>query len=1249
MTTQNCDKAGVSVNVVKESYMKRSYAVSVFVALCTLIIPFGVYAAVTSVDAPHAGVVSSYSCSTCHTNHLTLGSDATAFNNICQTCHRVGDPAAGTKPIASADAANPYKNHTTYGIRKFNQTSHRWDGLDTVPMAGALPPIQPAMTSITSRTYNQMACTRCHNQHDNSNGKFLRMSNAADALCMDCHRTRNVQSHTSGSHPVNVAIPSTSAFSMNNANPANPTSDLSQKLSGGKVVCTTCHGVHFTDSRSSTFDGFSSSDGRGRNFINLSTGDGYLLRTDLRGGQVLNGHADKINICTNCHAGKRNHNLKDQDIQCADCHSAHVEYDPKDPSNTKGTNVYLIKRAMSKNNQATTVLFRYTSLAKREYKNANGTGVCQGCHDVPSAAPGLNYPIEHNVVIGTGKDCVGCHAHNNATSSFSGGCNVCHGHPPKDNTIGTSTGLATPATNAAGSAGAHVVHATGLKMNCSTCHYGYASRTMPNYTIDIGFGIDSNNFGSITSANMKYNGFKSVSYAGTYGNTNVLGTAPNGSRYTFTGADTSGVTANQTCANVYCHGATLTNGVNTTPNWTLSGGSQAGCGTCHGAYMEGPGTGGHTRHAGNAAGGLQMSCDNCHGTLPVVSANGFWLGANHVNGVTNWDVTALSAPQGGSAATYTANNGIPVTIGATNVLAPSSTYGTCGNVYCHSSVQGAGGSGLPTSFASPVWGGSSLTCGSCHVNMASDPAATGSHVRHAQTYSIACASCHSGYTATTTDASRHANYNVDLIFPTGIAYGTKYNGGNSTKLPGAGYASCTVNYCHSNSGPNGSTRIYPSSAPVWGGSSLGCGGCHADMANILSSAPNGGHYKHASSANSSGPDYDCSVCHTGYTATTVTIATHVNQTVEFNKAVTGYSKTSPSTAGVAWGTCSTNVCHGQATGLSWNNGSIWQTNSDHCSTCHSSALSVTSSGTFYSTSYPSKQTSNTDTHVGAHAAHLNTLSLSSGVSCDDCHGVVTLKGATHMNGTTNFNWNSLVTRNGALSPSISSGVCSNMYCHGAKMPDGDDSGSNKTPTWHVPFLPGSLTIPGSCNTCHGFPPKTTVTHTSIHPDVAADLGVCAGCHPNVNGSATTYAGVFKDRSLHVNGVVDVSGAGGCSGCHGYPPANKRFVGTHNNWSGARAENYSGAGGSHTVAAHVPRTASPSDGFANCTNCHNATDHSMGAGFDSVKNIKVRIDPRNRFSNIAPQAKYSSNGLNGSQHVTGKCTNVACHFQRTPRW
>ncbi len=73
------------------------------------------------------------------------------------------------------------------------------------------------------------------------------------------------------------------------------------------------------------------------------------------------------------------------------------------------------------------------------------------------------------------------------------------------------------------------------------------------------------------------------------------------------------------CSSVYCHGATLSGGSDTTPTWT-AGSSQAACGTCHGRP---PNTGKHGNHS-------SRSCGDCHGASYSTTAVDTAL---HVNGV----------------------------------------------------------------------------------------------------------------------------------------------------------------------------------------------------------------------------------------------------------------------------------------------------------------------------------------------------------------------------------------------------------------------------------------------------------------------------------------------------------------------------------------------------------------------------------------------------------------------------------------
>ncbi|HEY6006775.1 MAG TPA: cytochrome c3 family protein, partial [Geobacteraceae bacterium] len=290
--------------------MKNRIALSVAILSLALLALAEIAPAANIVpDPPHdksGGIL----CITCHANHQDLG--GTGYNNICLNCHRPGFPKGGAKPLTEADIANPFRTFTSARLGTVFQTSHGWATPDTLPAAGAQPPVQAAMTTNTlrARTAGQLACVRCHNQHSNVNGKFLRVANDQDQLCLDCHRSRNTPSHIQGTHPVGVDYAASAA-----ANPGLFTRLSSNSpviLKGGKVLCSSCHGVHYTDSRAATPSA--------ANFNNLSTSDGLLLRVPLHGATVAAGQPDTGNICVSCHAGKLNHNRIGQNVQCGDCH-----------------------------------------------------------------------------------------------------------------------------------------------------------------------------------------------------------------------------------------------------------------------------------------------------------------------------------------------------------------------------------------------------------------------------------------------------------------------------------------------------------------------------------------------------------------------------------------------------------------------------------------------------------------------------------------------------------------------------------------------------------------------------------------------------------------------------------------------------------------------------------------------------------------------------------------------------------------
>ncbi|MGB9082560.1 MAG: CxxxxCH/CxxCH domain-containing protein, partial [Desulfuromonadaceae bacterium] len=947
----------------------KSMVITLLTAVALFLSPVGQAAAVTPAQ-PH-----DFMCVTCHSPHKTLGN--TGYDNVCLNCHRGGDPRGGAKSFAPGDAADPFGRYTS-GVSNRFQISHRWDGSDTRPDAGALPPVQPRMTSVRGRTSGSLACVRCHSPHSQDNKPFLRIANDSDQMCLDCHRSWNTADHTKGTHPVGVdylqkASANPSAFNPSpvNANPSNPTSAM--KLLGGKVSCSSCHGVHATDSNSSTFDSFSS-------LSDLQPSDGSLLRTDRRAAT-----ANGINICTNCHAGKVAHNGRGQDIQCSDCHGAHV-----DLGDGSVPNVWLVKRNMGPGRGQ--VFFNSTTV--KNYMSSDNSGVCQSCHAVPTGS-GYQFHLTQ-----TNATCNDCHAHGNSSGSFSvgavTGCTACHGYPPLANIAG-SGGYAAGYVNAPSftdeSVSGHGSHAsTPYQKACVNCHNGNNHQD----------GIYQDVF-NVTTGTVAATGGLSPVYD----------------------------KAAQTCSTVYCHSNANprggTNSTITTPSWNGGKGTIIGtageCGTCHSAAGATLPTWSvsHSKHINGYAANPNFTCTVCHaGTASGNSAIFGTITARslHTNGVK--DVVFNSFANGGTW---------------------DPTSAACSNLYCHSNVQGAGGVGAPITFTS-VWNGAVMTCGSCHASMvklSNISTATGSHKRHVQGYNYDCSACHgTGYSVTNSSAPvvTHVDGFITIGFTgtaaTNGATPSYYQGNNS---PGNGYEYCSNSYCHSNvQGSGGVGAPSKFAAPVWGAGPVDCGLCHANMAT--NTAATGSHVKHAQTAG-----YSCPTCHNGagkdpnppFAAT----AKHADGTIEisFSGSAVGaaYSKGGGVIPGTGYGACSTAVCHGYGI-VPWG-GTLWSA-TDQCGMCHSSPTSgaITQAVPFYNTSYPTKVTINTDAKVGAHTNHMSSqaLGISASTACTDCHGTVTLSGATHMNGSTTFAWSNLATKTGTLVPAYNSGTgqCTTTYCHG---------------------------------------------------------------------------------------------------------------------------------------------------------------------------------------------------------------------------
>ncbi|HBA72482.1 MAG TPA: hypothetical protein DCZ63_09960 [Geobacter sp.] len=413
----------------------------------------------------------------------------------------------------------------------------------------------------------------------------------------------------------------------------------------------------------------------------------------------------------------------------------------------------------------------------------------------------------------------------------------------------------------------------------------------------------------------------------------------------------------------------------------------------------------------------------------------------------------------------------------------------------------------------------------------------GNHRNHLPAVATA-ASCNICHTPVTPTNYGHQNNVINMAYSLkGYSSATlraKYDKGvffNQTSIPNLTNARCSNVNCH-----------FEKLTPAWGTSSAAttCETCHGALITPLTLA----HSKHIVALGNT--IAACSSCHSTYAgAAAYSHATSAGRAIKVTVgAYTGSNnRYLPSQAsGRVTGTCSSVACHGSGTLLPWS-GTLWST-TDQCGKCHSSTTTgAVSTGTpFYSTSYPAKVTLNTDAKVGAHTNHMTsaTTGFSANNACNDCHGSVTLSSTTHMNGSSTFAWSTLASKGGALTPAYNSttGQCSNTYCHGNSMPTGDTTGSNKSPIWKDPnYLPATISA-AACGTCHGFPPSTASGHPGgiVIPagfPASATIGSTCNCHNNINQAGNSYANIFVNPSLHINGIFE-SAVGSCVGCHATP-------------------------------------------------------------------------------------------------------------------
>ncbi len=285
------------------------------------------------------------------------------------------------------------------------------------------------------------------------------------------------------------------------------------------------------------------------------------------------------------------------------------------------------------------------------------------------------------------------------------------------------------------------------------------------------------------------------------------------------------------------------------------------------------------------------------------------------------------------------------------------------------------------------------------------------------------------------------------------------------------------------------------------------------------------------------------------------------------------------------------------------------------------------------------ETATSDPAVGAHQSHLSQTTWHRDVQCSDCHRVPT--SVMHTNGVVDFDWSAGPASAGGATPAYDTTTvsCTGTWCHGAKL----SGGAKTVPVWNV--VDGTQK---ACGSCHGLPPTTG--HPTNQQCDKCHSPVIASCPPANPQGCVFQPDVSPTQSykLHINGKVDLV-AGGCTFCHGAPPAN----GTHLAHAGS-------ADPPTAYGSLEPRTNATSYAF-NCGYCHplDPAKHMDGkvevelydATAPALPTSPTAPGDRRALKSVSPAAVYQPGTVTFTGDISsftdGSCANVYCHSAESP--
>jgi len=643
-------------------------------------------------------------CNNCHVVGISLYDSGNG--GLCVQCHRNGGiqittDDGRTGPESYFDQNDLSNAMGTAGFSPTEQTSHNWAAMrDNLPAAGATPADSTLYYSNYGASYNKVTCSKCHNPHATYSGTSgtgqnlaLRLDNSDDGVCLNCHTLfHSAPADALGTHPVGITLAGDSV----RASIIESEVVLINNGTDDVVSCSSCHGVHWTDSDGTTDDGVDQADPLDPAYTTgLNAGDGHLLVLDglqTSGATTLETAQRHSILCQACHDYAIHGTADESPIGCLVCHSGH-SYDPDFP------NYFVLRKEVSTTPFGDASGLDYSSLPGVWDDGINSTadGYCEKCHgDVAGGAAFSDGRPTH----ASGEVCSDCHTH---PGGFAGaGCDGCHGYPPPP----AATGYALNENNLH-----HQAHAGGVpySFTCTYCHNA---------------GTDASTHNQGTFQDVYVGGFAIDDFVDRAG---ALTPSYTGGTYT--------------CAAVYCH----SNGAKRTGDgsvsyktasitWTV--GQTVNCFSCHGndettmLAADRDNSAAHIAHLGGGDYSKTYSCKFCHvdtainSTALATDAEGTF----HVNG---------SHDVGFDTTTDNLGNGTLSFDSGTYPTGFDLTTGAC-MVYCHSDGKGN------YAATNPDWDvAASGDCGACH-GVTSATLTSGAHAKHLYTAraNVSCDSCH---------------------------------------------------------------------------------------------------------------------------------------------------------------------------------------------------------------------------------------------------------------------------------------------------------------------------------------------------------------------------------------------------------------------------------------------------------------------------------------------------------------------------